>query len=108
MHRLHVALLLLVLTAILGCGKDVPETILLPPTQFTALLQKNIQHVVIIVQENRSFDNLFSGFPGADSATTGNSYGQIVPLNSVPLEYGTDNDHGHPGWWIDWDNGKND
>ncbi len=24
-----------------------------------------IQHVVIIVQENRSFDNLFAGFPGA-------------------------------------------
>jgi phospholipase C len=30
-----------------------------------------IQHVVIVVQENRSFNNLFATFPGADGATTG-------------------------------------
>ena len=30
-----------------------------------------IQHVVVLIQENRSFDNLFAGFPGADGATRG-------------------------------------
>ena len=30
-----------------------------------------IRHVVIVVQENRSFDNLFATFPGADGATEG-------------------------------------
>src|SRR5579872_7019943 len=30
-----------------------------------------IQHVVIIVQENRSTDNLFHGLPGADTASSG-------------------------------------
>ena len=30
-----------------------------------------IQHVVIIVQENRSFDNLLQGFPGADTKPYG-------------------------------------
>ncbi|HEY1428410.1 MAG TPA: alkaline phosphatase family protein, partial [Candidatus Tumulicola sp.] len=30
-----------------------------------------ISHVVIVVQENRSFDNLFATFPGADGATSG-------------------------------------
>ncbi len=30
-----------------------------------------IQHVVIVVQENRTFNNLFATFPGADGATTG-------------------------------------
>ncbi|MFY9720538.1 MAG: hypothetical protein WAK16_12935, partial [Candidatus Cybelea sp.] len=30
-----------------------------------------IQHIVIIVQENRSFNNLFYGFPGAHTATFG-------------------------------------
>jgi len=30
-----------------------------------------IRHVVIIVKENRSFDNLFGRFPGANGATTG-------------------------------------
>jgi phospholipase C len=27
-------------------------------------VQEKIKHVVIIVQENRGFDNLFSSFPG--------------------------------------------
>ena len=97
-----------VLAVIPGCGNDVPQTVLSPPSSFRVLLQKNIQHVVIIVQENRTFDNLFSGFPGADSATMGISYGQIVSLNAVPLESEVDVDHSHPGWWADWDNGKND
>jgi phospholipase C len=45
-----------------------------------------IQHVVIIVQENRSFDNLFQGFPGADTVSSGkNSLGQTVPLKPVSL-----------------------
>jgi hypothetical protein len=61
------------------------------------MLASHIQHVVIIVQENRSFDNLFSGFPNADAATIGISHGQEIPLNSVPLEYGPDLDHTHPG-----------
>jgi len=30
-----------------------------------------IQHVVIVVQENRSFDNLFATFPGANGAKRG-------------------------------------
>lgn len=30
-----------------------------------------IKHVIIVVQENRTFDNLFATFPGADGATYG-------------------------------------
>ena len=30
-----------------------------------------IEHVVIVIQENRSFDNLFATFPGADGTKTG-------------------------------------
>ena len=38
-----------------------------------------IQHVVIIVQENRSFNDLFEGFPGATTASSGElSNGQSV------------------------------
>src|ERR1700689_4167347 len=45
-----------------------------------------IQHVVIIVQENRSFDNLFHAFPNADTASSGlRSNGETVPLYSLPL-----------------------
>lgn len=53
-----------------------------------------IQHVVIIVQENRSFDNLFYGFPGADTRSYGyTSTGQKVSLSPVGLETTWDLDH---------------
>lgn len=45
-----------------------------------------IKHVVIIVQENRSFNNLFYGFPGARTATYGyDSSGQKVVLTPLSL-----------------------
>jgi phospholipase C len=45
-----------------------------------------IQHIIIIVQENRSFDNLFQGYPGADTVSSGkNSKGQTITLQPVPL-----------------------
>jgi phospholipase C len=31
--------------------------------------KRTIEHVVIVIQENRSFDNLFAKYPGADGAT---------------------------------------
>ena len=30
-----------------------------------------IEHVVLIIQENRTFNNLFAGFPNAKSSLTG-------------------------------------
>jgi phospholipase C len=46
-----------------------------------------IHHVVFIVQENRSFDDLFQGYPGADTVSSGkNSKGQIVALQPVSLK----------------------
>ena len=46
-----------------------------------------ITHVIYIVQENRSFDNLFQGYPGADTVSTGsNSYGQTITLQPVSLK----------------------
>jgi phospholipase C len=45
-----------------------------------------IQHVVIIVQENRSFDDMFHRYPGADTADTAQtSTGQTVRLHPVSL-----------------------
>lgn len=67
-----------------------------------------IQHVVILMQENRTFDNLFHGFPGADSAETGMSNGTPVPLTEVPLAENVDLPHHHVAWWRAWDRGKMD
>jgi len=45
-----------------------------------------ISHIVIIVQENRSFDNLFQGLPGADTRSSGYvSSGAKVKLVPVSL-----------------------
>jgi phospholipase C len=53
-----------------------------------------IQHVVIIVQENRSFDDLFHGFPGADTQSYGyTSTGSKVALEPVSLDTKWDIDH---------------
>jgi phospholipase C len=51
-------------------------------------------HVVIVVQENRSFDNLFQGYPGANTVASGvTSTGQTVPLQPIPIGGGFDINH---------------
>src|SRR5579863_1068400 len=46
-----------------------------------------ITHVIYIVQENRSFDNLFQGYPNADTVPQGmNSGGQTITLQPSSLK----------------------
>ncbi len=53
-----------------------------------------ITHVVIIIQENRSFDNLFQHFPGADTQSYGyTSTGKKLALQPFGLETPWDIDH---------------
>jgi phospholipase C len=53
-----------------------------------------IQHVVIIVQENRSFNDLFYGFPGAKTAKYGyDTYGNKIRLKPIGLQTTWDLDH---------------
>jgi phospholipase C len=66
-----------------------------------------IKHVVIIIQENRSVDNLFNGLPGANTAQSGmESTGKTIALQPYPLEGGGDIDHSHGNWYTQWANGK--
>lgn len=71
-----------------------------------------INHVIIIVQENRTVDNLFNGFPGADTVTTGlTSSGKRVPLLPTglgpPGQY--DPKHGHKdSFLVEFDGGRMD
>ena len=53
-----------------------------------------ITHVVYIVQENRSFDNLFQGYPGADTVSSGkDSHGKTITLQPFTLGRAYDIDH---------------
>jgi phospholipase C len=43
-----------------------------------------IKHVVIIVKENHSFDNMFGLFPGANGATRAREGNRWVPMSATP------------------------
>jgi phospholipase C len=79
-----------------------------PLNVFDPRLRTNIQHIVVIMMENRSVDNLFNGFPGADTAQSGMDHGTVIPLVPVPLAAQEDVDHTHLGWMQDWDQGAMD
>jgi len=65
-----------------------------------------IKHVVVIFQENRSFDNVFAGFPGADSATFGyDSSGNKIPLQAVTFS-SLNPSHDWASAYGDWNGGK--
>jgi len=66
-----------------------------------------IQHVVIIVQENRSVDNLFHGLPGADTTNYGyNSLGKQVTLQPEPLTAPYDVSHTHGSYLTEYAKGQ--
>jgi phospholipase C len=68
-----------------------------------------ITHVIIIVQENRSFDNMFHHFPGADSADYGKtSKGDTVKLFPERLTKPIDISHRHTAFELEYDGGKMD
>jgi phospholipase C len=85
-------LAVLSLFALAGCASGAQTS--LPYMQGDAALRAvdatgagKITHVIYIVQENRSFDNLFQGYPGADTVSKGmNSYGQTIALQSSSLK----------------------
>jgi phospholipase C len=68
-----------------------------------------IKHVVIVMQENRSFDNLFQGYPGADTQPYGyDLQGDKIKLRPVSLaaKYGID--HFSQQFFAAYDGGKMD
>lgn len=74
--------------AVLAPGARLPQ-----PLHSRATSGK-IKHVVILVQENRSFNNLFHGYPGALTKDYGyDSAGEKIQLSEVPLETTWDIDH---------------
>jgi phospholipase C len=75
-----------------------------PPTQSPA--HQYIKHIVIVVQENRSFDDLFSGFPGADAPSFGYAGQKRIPLHPTRLENPGDIENNWRDAISGWDNGK--
>jgi phospholipase C len=60
-----------------------------------------IQHIIIVIQENRSFNNLFYGYPGANTASYGyGSKGQKITLQPVTLATSWDLQHNGQGFLL--------
>ena len=61
-----------------------------------------IKHVVIVIQENRSFNNLFYGFKGARTAQYGyDSSGERIAIEPVVLETSWDLQHSSIAFFAD-------
>ena len=67
---------------------------------------KHFKHIVILIQENRTFDNLFATFPGADGTRTGKTHNGKILLRAADLESQISPDNGYNGWVRDWNRGK--
>ena len=98
---MRIVIRILLLLAVLGATFSLAQN---PP----------IQHVIVVVQENRTPDNLFQQDStlitnGADIASSGSCHGTGVPLHGRPLADCYDSGHGHKGPWVSmYDNGLMD
>jgi phospholipase C len=123
---------LAMVAGIVACaGKSTGLPPVLSPNFQDAAIKEKIQHVVIVIQENRSFDNFFATFPGADGTRTGKAAAMprsiaescnepierptTIPLKEVdlaptpgPSATWQDLDHLYRGFKIDYDGGKMD
>ena len=87
--------------------RDPPRPIASDPSAFRT--RWPIKHVVFLVKENRTFDQLFGLFPGANGTTTGKVDGRTVPLHrGIPASLPHDIVHSYEWALRDWDHGKMD
>jgi phospholipase C len=77
-----------------------------------ALQHIPLKHIVFIVKENRTFDNFFGTYPGADGTTTGkelvNGRTATIPLHRAPDVQPHDITHGFNAGILSIDGGKMD
>ncbi|MDP9024606.1 MAG: hypothetical protein M3N13_04410, partial [Candidatus Eremiobacteraeota bacterium] len=65
-----------------------------------------IRHIVIVIQENRTFENVFHGYPGAHTVTQGSdSNGKPVTLQPIHLMTPYDPAHRYHDWLTEYNRG---
>jgi phospholipase C len=111
-----------------GPRQSVPQTV----TPNSSSEGNYIKHVVVIVQENRSFENFFAGYPGANAPMSGCGYppkkeavrrasqarsnstptcpkgDEVIPLRQITFQKGPNLSHEFHSGIIDWRNGSMD
>jgi phospholipase C len=100
----------LVILALAGCAQmQLGQTVPLRADQraYDSGKRGTLAHIVIIVQENRTVDDLFQFLPKADTRSWGlNSHNEKVQLQPEPLTAPYDIEHSHrAGWQIEYNGG---
>jgi phospholipase C len=99
----------LIALALSGCGGgggggSAPQGPFLPPPPAKA--GKYFTHIVLIIQENRTFDNLFATFPGADGTTVGKTHNGHRRLTRSNLNSRISPNNGYHFWIRDYNHGN--
>ncbi|HET9724781.1 MAG TPA: alkaline phosphatase family protein [Actinomycetota bacterium] len=120
MRVLRFAASLFALTALVAvaCGDDLPQWDPVPPLEYGTAPEPfdassvdtatPIKHVVFVIKENRTFDNMYGLFPGANGVSVGMDQGEPRPLLRAPDRLPTDIKH---CYWCSlqaWNDGKMD
>jgi len=94
-----------------GAGQPAGD---LPAIPNAAAAASPIKHVILMIQENRSFDDLFATYPGADGATAGKCHHLhgtrdfTYPLHKAPLLAKVAASYAYGNFAYDVDGGKMD
>jgi hypothetical protein len=96
---------LLIVASLAGCGAALTTAQTVPNTP--------VQHVIMIIQENRSVTNLFLGDQalinhGAHLVQSGSCHGTSIPLTALRMDSCLDPGHVHSSWVSMYDGGKMD
>jgi len=99
--------------ALAGCGQENARIFPASPASLAGTLvspqYSRVDHVVIVIQENRSVDYLFNGLRGADTVRRGKtSNGQEVALQPVSLTAPYGISHKHSAFKVEYDHGRLD
>jgi phospholipase C len=111
-----------------ACSSTITTSAPIPAPTYSSTPSSPIQHVIIVFQENRSFNNIFMKFPGAETSTTGpcvpytppgsreicnnpDPQKRIVRMHPITLETcsclgGTDIEHSHRTLEVEYAGGK--
>jgi phospholipase C len=103
-------LLVLGLAACGGAGKHAPTAASVAPPATTAVPSPvpRIEHVVLIIKENRTYDSYFGRYPHGDGAVEGRlKSGRSIPLAALP-DRSADVGHAYDDALIAIDGGKMD
>lgn len=88
--------------------KHIRLMVMIAFTTMSLAVEAQIQHIVVIMKENHSFDNYFGQFPGANGATKGDTKTQsgisLTPMSNTPKNC----THSWMNAHQDIDNGKMD